>query len=87
MKTSPIPYRHRHDIAMNCIATPRGGKWCCCNFHGIEVYRSVTLGLAERVDLGLRVDLGSMRAVLGSENLRPKRGPNSLGGGDGRKKK
>ena len=31
--------------------------------------------------MGLRVDLGSMRAVLGSENLRPKRGPNSLGGG------
>ena len=29
---------------MNCIATPRGGKWRCCNVHGIEVYRSVTLG-------------------------------------------
>ena len=23
---------------------PRGGKWSCCNVHGIEVYRSVTLG-------------------------------------------
>ena len=44
MKTRPIPYRPRHDIAMNCIATPRGGKWRCCNVHGIEVYRSVTLG-------------------------------------------
>ena len=44
LKTRPIPYRPRHDIAMNCIATPRGGKWRCCNVHEIEVYRSVTLG-------------------------------------------
>ena len=39
-----IPSRPRYDIAMNCIATPRDGKWRCRNVNGIEVYRSVMLG-------------------------------------------
>ena len=37
-------YRPRHDISMNCIAILRGGKWRRCIVHGIEIYRSVTLG-------------------------------------------
>ena len=52
MRTRPIPYHPRHDIAMNCIVTPRGGKWRCCNIHGIEVYRSFTLGPANRSPKG-----------------------------------
>ena len=38
--TVPSPTRYFNEL----LARPCGGKWWCCNVHGIEVYRSVTLG-------------------------------------------